>query len=149
MIKEWNRRPHPFYDIDIWYQVYKDYQKFDPRVVQVKNVHNNTFEMEYIEGENLKDCIILNTISFEQKLDIIKQVVDIVSNMFKFKHKDCHLFWHDDVQLKNFLYTTDNKIRLIDPDSFRPIKFDNTSHYEFEIGKFTNTINNLHMSLIK
>jgi thiamine kinase-like enzyme len=145
MIKKWKR----FYPLSPWWNIYKEYQKFDTRVVQVLDVQKDSFEMEDINGENLKDCIFSNYISFEQKQDILRDVVDIVNNIFKFKHQDCHLFWHDDLQLKNFMYTKNNEVRLIDPDSFTPISFHTTFHYEFETGKFFNTINNLHMSLIK
>ena len=146
--KVWTR----YYSINDWYKVYKEYQKFERRVVKVTHIYDydeKSFTMEGIRGENLKDVILENRISFHQKQNILEQITHIFSNMFKFKSRECDLFWHDDLQLKNFIYTYDNDVKLIDPDSFIPIKFDNNSHYEFEIGKFTNTINNLHMSLIK
>ena len=63
MIKKWKR----FYPLDPWWHIYKEYQKFDTRVVQVLDVQKDTFEMEDINGENLRDCIFSNYISFEQK----------------------------------------------------------------------------------
>jgi len=144
--KRWKRLGD---NINDWYEIYKEYQKFDNRVVKVIKVNETAFEMEKIEGENLRDCILSNSISFEEKQYILEQIIDIFNNMFKFKHKNCHLFWHDDIQLKNFIYTKDKKIILLDPDSFTPIRFDNSKHFEFELGKFTNTIYNLHMSLVE
>ena len=49
MIKEWKR----WYSIEQWYDNYKEYQKFDERVVKVKEIYENSFEMEVIKGDIL------------------------------------------------------------------------------------------------
>ena len=80
-----------------------------------------------------------NLIDRELKLNITTQIMDIVNNMFQFKPKYGSFFWHDDIQLGNFILQPDFKVRLIDPDSFMHVNFDDASHTDFEFGKISNT----------
>tara|TARA_Y100000296_G_C5132264_1_gene236202 strand:+ start:738 stop:1178 length:441 start_codon:yes stop_codon:yes gene_type:complete len=144
MIKQWKR----WYPIEKWYDNYKEYQKFDDRVVKVKEIYKNSFKMEVIHGDILSQIVIDNHLDRDVKLHITRQVLDIINNMFQFKPKLGHFFWHDDSQLKNFMLEPDFKVRLIDPDSFMTINFDNTSHSDFEMGKIINSFYRLKGSLI-
>ena len=144
MIKEWKR----WYSIEQWYDNYKEYQKFDERVVKVKEIYENSFEMEVIKGDILSQVMIENNLDREVKLHITRQVMDIINNMFQFKPKIGQFFWHDDTQLKNFMLEPDFNVKLIDPDSFQIISFDDNSHSDFEIGKVMNSFHRLKGALI-
>ena len=144
MIKQWKR----WYSIEQWYDNYKEYQKFDDRVVKVKEIYENSFKMEVVQGDILSQVIINNRLDREIKLHITRQVMDIINKMFQFRPKIGHLFWHDDTQLKNFILEPDFRVKLIDPDSFFIINFDDPSHSDFEIGKVVNSFHRLKGALI-
>jgi len=145
MIKQWKR----WYSIEQWYENYKEYQKYDDRVVKVNEIYDNSFKMEFIKGEILSQVILDNHLDRELKLHITRQVMDIINKMFQFKPKIGQFFWHDDTQLKNFILEPDFKVKLIDPDSFLIINFDdNGSYSEFEIGKMINSFHRLKGALI-
>ena len=139
VIKIWKR----WYPIEQWFDTYKDYYNFDNRVVKVKEINEDSFKMELLEGDILSHVIIDNLIDRELKLNITTQIMDIVNNMFQFKPKYGSFFWHDDIQLGNFILQPDFKVRLIDPDSFMHVNFDDASHTDFEFGKISNTFHRL------
>ena len=92
--------------------------------------------------------MIENNLDREVKLHITRQVMDIINNMFQFKPKIGQFFWHDDTQLKNFMLEPDFNVKLIDPDSFQIISFDDYSQSDFEIGKVMNSFHRLKGALI-
>lgn len=153
MIKEWKSGRWPRKNsIKLWFDTYKDYYNFDNRVVKVEEIYDNVdftkpymdisapaFKMEDLEGDTLSKVIIDNILNRKEKIQITAEVMDIVNNMFQFKPNYGSFFWHGDIQLKNFILQPDFKVRLVDPDSFIHINFDDPSHADFEMGKVINS----------
>ena len=140
MIKEWKSGRWPRKNsIKLWFDTYKDYYNFDNRVVKVEEIYEDSFKMEDLEGDTLSKVIIDNILNRKEKIQITAEVMDIVNNMFQFKPNYGSFFWHGDIQLKNFILQPDFKVRLVDPDSFIHINFDDPSHADFEIGKVINS----------
>ena len=140
MIKEWKSGRWPRKNsIKLWFDTYKDYYNFDNRVVKVEEIYEDSFKMEDLEGDTLSKVIIDNILNRKEKIQITAEVMDIVNNMFQFKPNYGSFFWHGDIQLKNFILQPDFKVRLVDPDSFIHINFDDPSHADFEMGKVINS----------
>ena len=140
MIKEWKSGRWPRKNsIKLWFDTYKDYYNFDNRVVKVEEIYEDSFKMEDLEGDTLSKVIIDNILDRKEKIQITAEVMDIVNNMFQFKPNYGSFFWHGDIQLKNFILQPDFKVRLVDPDSFIHINFDDPSHADFEMGKVINS----------
>lgn len=125
VIKKWEpnsfaRRKHSISD---WFDLYKEYQKKDPRCVEVYSIDqkHNTFEMERINGFDLNARYALSQLTLRQLYYVIGEVTDIYSNFFKppYIHTDEHLlFLHRDLNTGNFIYSDKQQLRLVDPDSF-------------------------------
>ena len=140
MIKEWKSGRWPRKNsIKLWFDTYKDYYNFDNRVVKVEEIYEDSFKMKDLEGDTLSKIIIDNILNRKEKIQITAEVMDIVNNMFQFKPNYGSFFWHGDIQLKNFILQPDFKVRLVDPDSFIHINFDDPSHADFEMGKVINS----------
>lgn len=140
MIKEWKSGRWPRKNsIKLWFDTYKDYYNFDNRVVKVEEIYEDSFKMEDLKGDTLSKVIIDNILNRKEKIQITAEVMDIVNNMFQFKPNYGSFFWHGDIQLKNFILQPDFKVRLVDPDSFIHINFDDPSHADFEMGKVINS----------
>ena len=140
MIKEWKSGRWPRKNsIKLWFDTYKDYYNFDNRVVKVEEIYEDSFKMEDLEGDTLSKVIIDNILNRKEKIQLTAEVMDIVNNMFQFKPNYGSFFWHGDIQLKNFILQPDFKVRLVDPDSFIHINFDDPSHADFEMGKVINS----------
>lgn len=108
-----------------WFDVYKAYHEFDPRVVELYDIQGNTLYMEYIEGEPLEPEMMkhMHEPPYTEKhiREALNQIIDIVNNMFQFTHKyllPSMMFYHNDIHPGNFVLQKDGTVRLIDPEAF-------------------------------
>lgn len=104
-----------------WFELYKDYRKYDNRVVEVLKVDNNAMYMEDLRGGiPLDEIERLRLLPLKTRRFIFEQMFEIYTNQFYFKHKllsNKQVFIHADFWLKNLMYKND-KVVLIDADSF-------------------------------
>lgn len=136
--------PWPNRDIKKWFDLYQQYQEFDPRVIKVLNLNQaeRYYEMELIQGLTIEKQ--LHKLDFGKKKKILLEVMDIFQNFFKFKSKllkDTESFIHLDVRSDNILYTgdVDVSLQLIDPDSFTIVPLNQMNNHLY-FGRYTDTL---------
>jgi len=133
--------PSGSWDIDKWWNIYQEYQRYDSRVVQVLNIdkRNNLIEMEYVDGLNCEKQ--LYNLDFNTKKKILIEVMDIFANFFKFrsaKISNGEIFFHKDFKTDN-IYYTEHGVKLLDPDSFSAVPLDRMNNLLY-FGRYTETL---------
>ena len=116
---------------------YESYQKLYEQtdfLVKIKTFEKTSdesliFEIEYIDGEVLADFYKSPLISNKTKLLHYFQILDWYMSMLEFSNKEKKLdveegryikqiFFHNDLNLSNIIMTKNNKLVLLDPESF-------------------------------
>lgn len=133
------------YPFKKWWEVYKDYQKYESRTVQVLEVNftKNYFVMENIKGINLEHEMI--KLDFAESKEVLLQTMDIFNNFFKFQCKHLHnteVFFHRDYRTENLIFDENKKVRLIDPNSFGNVPLDRMNNLLF-FGRYMDTLTSI------
>jgi len=133
--------PSGSWDIDKWWNIYQEYQKYDSRVVKVLEIdrNNNCIVMEYVNGLNCEKQ--LYNLNFTTKKKILIEVMDIFANFFKFsceKLSSGEIFFHKDFKTDN-IYYADGGVKLLDPDSFSAVPLDRMNNLLY-FGRYTETL---------
>lgn len=140
-IKLWYSRQR----ITRWWSIYKDYQSFDERAVQVVDINFNEgyFVMEAVSGHNLyQEMILLN---FEEKKKILLETMDIFHKCFEFQSKALNkkeVWFHADYRTENLIYSDQGILKLVDPDSFIAVPLSRMNNLLF-FGKYMDTLNSI------
>jgi len=133
---------HGRYGLEKWWNIYREYQEFEPRAVKVLevNLKRNYFVMESIKGINLEHEMI--QLNFEDTRKVLVQTLDIFSNQFNFKC-DClyetEVFYHKDFRTENLMFDENNTVRIVDPDSFSAVPLDRMNNLLF-FGRYMDTL---------
>lgn len=103
-----------------WLMHYNKIRQINPSLVEIYSVSSNTIEMEYIENVELADDVV-NYDEFD-KYQIIPNMLDVINKVWVsgLKHviEENYHFLHTDLGLWNTCISTNNSIRVLDPDSF-------------------------------
>ena len=108
-------------NVNLWCEVYNSYYEYDNRVVKVLKFDGKELHTEPLEGFDLRDESKLNALDVPSLIQIHREYVDIWSKMLGFRHPlipEGRFWFHRDLQLKNVMWCTDGRLRLIDPDHF-------------------------------
>jgi len=140
-VKYYNDR----YGFEKWWNIYREYQEFEPRTVQVLEVNfkRKYFVMESIKGINLEHEMI--KLDFEDTKKVLIQTLDLFSNQFNFKCNSMYeteVFYHKDFRTENLMFDENNTVRLVDPDSFSVVPLDRMNNLLF-FGKYMDTLNSI------
>ncbi len=128
-----------------WWSVYREYQNFEHRTVQVLDVNfkKKYFVMESIKGINLEHEMI--KLDFEDTKKVLTQTLEIFSNKFSFACEAMHdteIFFHKDFRTENLMFDENKNVRLVDPDSFSVLPLDRMNNLLF-FGRYMDTLTSI------
>jgi serine/threonine protein kinase len=130
------------YPFEKWWTVYQEYQKYEPRTVQIleTNFKKDYFVMEAIKGKVLEQEMIL--LDFNQKKKVLLETMDIFNNFFRFECNtlsQTEVFFHRDFRTENIIYTDTGEVKLVDPNSFGAVPLDRMNNMLF-FGKYLDVL---------
>lgn len=128
VIKDGNRVVKEFYVPcnhlnEEWLEIYDRYRMRYNNTVKVYEYSNDHIVMDYVEGELLNNDNFWNAKEYSHFLFvkfhyIQQQLADFRRTFYEFATMNTFAFYHVDAGHGNMLVTKDDKIMLIDPDSF-------------------------------
>ena len=108
-----------------WLFNYKEFRKINPTTVEIYEVEENKIHMEYIDGITGIEYLYQKGTHDRRLAEMSSCIFKLCSDMLDYSLNGDTLFYHEDLNLTNFVYG-DDRIVLVDPESFR---FFNTVNY--------------------
>jgi len=121
---------------DEWFKTYTCFTVDKPIYTKVIEYTDHTLVMEKLDiwmpvNKYLKSKKI--TLDRQLCLNILSTYFQVITDCVEYSKNLSKDYWtHDDLTIDNFVITNDNKIKLIDPDSFHFCK--NPIDYKYSFG---------------
>ena len=101
-----------------WLYYYNKFLEYNDTPVRIHDVKDNKIVMDYIPGSVTAIQYIYREGSSEKRLSKVASCIyKLIHDMFKFSDDYTNYFYHEDLNLTNFVIYED-KITLVDPESF-------------------------------
>jgi thiamine kinase-like enzyme len=118
-----------------WYESYLEFSADNPLYVKILDFEPSKLILEKVDIFSPVNNYLKSTekINRDLCLNICESYFKVILDCVEYSKKEKNIYWtHDDLTIDNFVITKDNKIKLIDPDSFHFCK--NPIDYKYSFG---------------
>ena len=108
-----------------WLYHYKTFRMINPTPVEIYEVEENKIHMEYIEGITGIEFLYQKGTSNRRLAEMSSCIFQLCSDMLDYTlelDETNRVFYHEDLNLTNFVYSNDGRIILVDPESMKFFK---------------------------
>jgi len=103
---------------DQWIKHYNEFRMWNDTPVKIHEIKDNKIVMDYIPGSTTAVQWIYKEGTTQSRLaEVASCIYQLCADMLNYCNSNQFLFYHEDLNLTNFM-VHDNKITLVDPESF-------------------------------